>query len=157
MIRHTKTYYLLRYLDGHYYGPWSLLYSWVEAWKRLTPPSWGLRQPLLLLQAPSAHTYPRSTFGCTDESPLLRSSFRECDWSVDRSFATPSRRNGTAQQRAPRPPPRPSFSSVCAAHSAPDLLHNAPPPPSRNNSLAFLSPLSERQRGLKRITPWRVI
>lgn len=32
---------------------------------------------LPLFQARSAHTYPRSTFGCIDESQLLRSSFRE--------------------------------------------------------------------------------
>lgn len=103
--------------------------------------------PPPLTGAESAHTYPRSTFGCTDGSPLLRSSFRECDWSVDRSFATPSRRNGTAQQRAPRPPPRPS-SSVFVRRTA----RRTPSSSSRYQPFkkTFLSPPSERQRGLNK-------
>lgn len=89
---------------------------WMEKVKSFTPRS---QRSLPTSSSPpgDARTYPRSTFCCTDESPLVRSSFREWNWSSDRLFPPP-----TASQP---PPPRPFWCGV-GAHKASNFPRSAP-------------------------------
>ncbi len=98
----------------------------------------------------SAHTYLRSTFCCTDESPLPRSSSRECNSSADTSFRDLARRTRAAPRGASCPPLRPSWGVFVPR---PTFLKT--PPDSRVSPLwhqakTFLPPLPEPQRGEKR-------